>query len=174
VNETNPINIFIVDDNHVFSLALRANIETAFKEKPLRIHLFEIGEKCKSMFKQVLPELVILDYNLNSDYPSASNGAKVLEWIKTENSDTSVIMLTSEDSVDIAVKCFQQGASDYVVKTKTQFNKINYSLKNIFKVMDAKIEARKYKRQRVALLICIGLLAGGIITIQILRYSLNK
>jgi DNA-binding NtrC family response regulator len=168
------INIFIIDDNNLFSLALRANIETTFKKLPIKIHLFEIGEKCKSMFKIIIPELVILDYNLNSDHPSASNGLKVLEWIKKENSKTRVIMLTSEDSVDIAVKSFQQGASDYVVKTMTQFNKINYSLKNMFKILEAKTKARKYKLQRIALFVCIAFLLGGIIIIQILSASLSK
>jgi DNA-binding NtrC family response regulator len=168
------INVFIIDDNKVFSLALRANIEKTFKEKSLKIYLFEIGEKCKSMFKMVIPELVILDYNLNSDHPSASNGLKVLEWIKKENSETCVIMLTSEDSVEIAVKSFQQNASDYVVKTMTQFNKINYSLKNIFKILEAKTIARKYKLQRIALLVCIAFLLGGIAAVQILSASLHK
>jgi DNA-binding NtrC family response regulator len=168
------INIFIIDDNNVFSLALRANIERTFKELPIKIHLFEIGEKCKSMFKMVIPELVILDYNLNSDHPSASNGLKVLEWIKKENPETCVIMLTSEDSVEIAVKSFQQGASDYVGKTMTQFNKINYSLKNMFKILETKTKARKYKLQRIVLFVCIAFLLGGIAAVQILSASLHK
>ena len=174
MNNIKQINIFIIDDNNVFSMALKANIETTFKDMLIKIRLFEIGEKCESMFRQVLPELVILDYNLNSDHPSASNGIKVLEWIKKENPETSVIMLTGEDSVEIAVKSFQQGASDYVVKTTTQFNKVNYSLKNIFKIMDAKIEAKKYKRQRVILITCIALLIAGIIIIQILSFTLKR
>jgi DNA-binding NtrC family response regulator len=174
VSKTKQINIFIIDDNRVFSMALKANIELTFGKMDVKIHLYEIGEKCKTMFKLILPELVILDYNLNSDHPSASNGIKVLEWIKKENQDTHVIMLTSEDSMDLAVESFLQGASDYVVKTPTQFNKINYSLKNIFKIMESKTEAIKYKRQRVALFICIALLVAGIITVQIFSFSLNK
>ena len=174
MSKLQQINIFIIDDNRVFSLALKANIEVTFEKMNIKIHLFEIGEKCKTMFKLVLPELVILDYNLNSDYPSASNGIKVLEWIKKENQDTSVIMLTSEDNVDLAVKSFLYGASDYVVKTPTQFNKINYSLRNIFKIMESRSDVRKYKRHRIALFVCIALLVGGIITVQILSFSLNK
>ncbi len=174
MSKLKQINIFIIDDNNVFSLALKANIEEAFKDRVIKIRLFEIGEKCKSIFTQVLPELVILDYNLNSDYPSASNGIKVLEWIKKENPETSVIILTGEDSVDIAVKSFLHGASDYVVKTPTQFNKINYSLRNIFKIMESKIDVRKYKRQRIVLFTCIALLIGGMIAMQMLIFSLNK
>lgn|GEM_PF-882389 len=174
MNKIKQINIFIIDDNRVFSLALKANIELTFPKMDVKIHLFDIGEKCKTMFKLIIPELVILDYNLNSEYPSASSGIKVLEWVKKENQETNVIMLTSEENVDIAVKAFLQGASDYVVKTPTQFNKVNYSLKNIFKIMETRIEARKYKRQRVALFVCIALLVVGIISIQMLSFSLNK
>ena len=174
MSKLKQINIFIIDDNRVFSMALKANIELSFGKMDVKIHLYEIGEKCETMFKLILPELVILDYNLNSDHPSASNGIKVLEWIKKENQDTNVIMLTSEDNVDLAVKSFLHGASDYVVKTPTQFNKINYSLRNIFKIMESRSDVRKYKRQRVTLFICVALLVGGIITAQILSFSLNK
>ena len=93
-------------------------------------------------FKEKKPKVVILDYNLSCEYPNAADGLKVLDWIKKENSETNVIMLTSDDHIDIAVKSFKHGASDYVVKTETKFKKINYSLSNLFKMMEAKSEAR--------------------------------
>ena len=174
MNIKNQINIFIVDDNKVFALALKADVETAFPKMLIKIHLFETGEKCMEKFMQVMPEVVILDYYLNSKYPDAADGIKVLDWIKRENYKTDVIMLTSDDHIDIALKSFHHGASDYVVKTETKFRKINYSLFNLFKTIEAKNEARTFKRLFIVLSLVVALLIGGIIAIEIFIPSLFK
>lgn len=142
-----PINIFIVEDNTVFALALKADIETAFVNKPVKVHTFETGEICLEMFDQEKPKIVILDYHLNSKFIGAADGIKVLDWIIKKNKETFVIMLTTDDNIEIAIKSFHYGASDYVVKTETQFKKINFSLLNFFRVIEAKSELLKYKRE---------------------------
>jgi len=124
---------------------LKDDIEISFSDKSIKTQLYETGEACMEKFKKEKPQVVILDYNLSSKYPDAANGIKVLEWIKKENKETFVIMLTSNDHIDIAIKSFHHGASDYVVKTETQFMKINYSLNNFFKIMEAKSDSIKYK-----------------------------
>ena len=168
----NPNTIFIVDDNKIFTMALKADIEKAFKEMPIHIESFETGEKCMEKFKEEKPQVVILDYNLDSKYPNAANGIKVLDWIKKENPETEVIMLTSDDSLEVALKSFHHGAVDYVVKTETQFRKINYSLINLFKMAEAKSYEKRYKSLRTGVYICIALLAGAIIAIRISNHSL--
>jgi len=162
-----PINIFIVDDNKVFALALKADIENTFKDMFIKIYSFETGEKCMNRFMQVMPELVILDYYLNTTYPEAVDGIEVLDWIKRENSETNVIMLTSDDNIDIALKSLKHGASDYIVKTETQFRKINYSLLNFFNIWKAKADARKYRRIVIALFLFIIIMIGGVILMQV-------
>ncbi len=170
MNTKDPINIFIVDDNKVFTLALKADIENAFKDISVKIDSFETGEKCMERFTAEKPHVVILDYYLNNKYPDAADGIKVLDWIKKENKDTNVIILTNNDELDVALQSFHHGACDYVVKTETQFRKINYSLLNLFKMMEAKSYARRYKRQVIGLFLCIALIVGGIIAIQILNH----
>ena len=174
MNTKNKINIFIVDDNKVFSLALKVDIETTFPKMLIKIHLFETGEKCMERFMQVMPEVVILDYCLNSKTPNAADGIKVLDWIKKANYKTDVIMLTSDDHIDIALKSFHHGASDYVVKTETKFRKINYSLFNLFKTLEARSEARIYKRLLAGLSLFVAFLIGGIIAIRIFAPDLLK
>jgi len=167
MNKKNQIIIFIVEDNKIFSLALKADIENALKNKSVKIYSFETGEKCMEKFEELKPQVVILDYHLNSKYPDAADGIIVLDWIKKENDDTDVIMLTSDDKIDIAIKSFKHGAFDYVVKTETQFMKINYSLLNLFRIMKAKNEARKYKFAIQLLLSFIVLQVGIVIAILI-------
>lgn len=127
----NQINVFVVDDNKVFALTLKSYIETAFENVFLKVYFFETGEKCMEGFIKVIPELVILDYSLNSKLQDAADGLQILEKIKTINPATSVIMLTSNDHIDTALKSFHHGASDYVVKTENPFVKISNSITTV-------------------------------------------
>lgn len=147
------INIFIVDDNKIFALALKGAIETAFENRLIKIHAFETGEHCLENFMQVMPELVILDYYLNSNSPNAANGLHVLGEIKKNNIDTSVIMLTSNDQIDIALTSFHHGASDYVVKTDSQFKKINHSIHKLFTDKELAFETGEKAKHAVEVLI---------------------
>ena len=146
MNTNTPINIFIVEDNKVFSLLLKSDIENTFKDKSLNIQLFETGEACMQKFIEEKPHVIILDYHLNAKYPDAADGIKVLDWIKEKSIETFVIMMTANDNIDIAIKSFKHGASDYVVKTETKFKKINFSLLNYFKMMEAMLDSMNYKR----------------------------
>lgn len=172
MNSSDKTTIFLVEDNNVLTMALKADIETTFANIPITIHSFETGEACMEKFKIKKPQIVILDYHLNSKFPDAADGVRVLDWIKKEDKGTNVIMLSSDDHIEIAVKSFKHGASDYVVKTETKFKKINYSLSNIFKILEAKKEAAKYKRMAYALITGVVILIAIGIILQIFHPGL--
>ncbi|OFY19959.1 MAG: hypothetical protein A2W98_13315 [Bacteroidetes bacterium GWF2_33_38] len=161
------INVFIVDDNKVFSMALSADIENTFPKMSIEIHTFETGESCMNTFKDIKPQIVILDYHLNSKFTDAADGIKVLDWLKKENPETYVIMLTGDDNINIALKSFQHGASDYIVKTDTKLRKLVFSLFNFFKIMEAKKAAKRYQNMVIGLLFGISFLIGVVVAIQI-------
>ncbi len=170
----NKHHLFIVEDNLLFNLALKADIETTFAKMAVKVHSFANGEECMKEFMAIRPHVVIVDYKLNSKRADAVDGIKVLDWIKSENPQTNVIILTSEDDVEIALKSFHHGAADYVVKTETKFNKINYSLYNLFRLIESKIEAKRYKHLSIGLIIAISLMIGVVATIQILQPEIFK
>ncbi len=172
MNTEKQVNIFIVDDNKIFLLALKADIETTFRNKRIKIQSFETGEACMRKFEEEKAQVVILDYHLNSKFPDVANGINILDLIKKECNETNVIMLTGDDNIDIAIKSMKHGAADYVVKTETKFIKINYSLSNLFKTMEAKSEARTHKRIVMVSFLVIALFIGGVIAIQIFAPSL--
>jgi serine phosphatase RsbU (regulator of sigma subunit) len=147
------IDIFIVDDNKLFVLALKAAIETAFKNTIVNISSFNTGEACIGRFMKVIPELVILDYSLNSKKTDAMDGLEVLNKIKKMNFSTSVIMLTSNEQIDVALKSFHHGAADYVVKTASQFKKINHAISLIFAKKELDFQKDIKAKQAIELLI---------------------
>jgi two-component system OmpR family response regulator len=173
MNSKNKLSIYIVEDNEVFKLALKADIEATFKDRcDLKIKSFSTGEACMEKFKLENPQVVILDYHLDTKNPDAADGIKVLDWIKEVNPDTNVIMLTGDDNMDIALKSFHHHASDYVVKTETKFQKINYSLLNLIKNIEAKAETTIYKNMLVGVAVCAALLIGAGIAVLIIKPTL--
>ncbi|MBU0486347.1 MAG: response regulator [Bacteroidetes bacterium] len=167
MNNKKLTKIFIVEDNKTFTAALRADIESSFYNEPIAIFSYLTGEACIADFKKEKPQIVLLDYHLNTKEPDAANGLAVLDWIKKENNSTFVVMLTSEDDIDIALKSFKHGACDYVVKSATLFRKVFYSLFNIIKIMEAKREAKRYRYIAIGVILCIALLVGGVIAVSI-------
>lgn len=125
------IKLFLVDDDALFLKSL----EIEFKEHAnFDIHTFATGELCiASMFKY--PDVVILDYHLDSIDKNAMNGIATLDKIKAHNPDVPVIMLSSQDKIDVAVDCMHHQALDYVVKSETAF----------FRLMQIITSALKYK-----------------------------
>ena len=146
MNTKNIIKIFIVEDSNVFTQALKIDIEKVFENKHIQIHTFETGEKCIKKFKEIKPQIVILDYNLNSKSCDAADGITVLKWLKKERKETYVIMLTNEDNINIAYTSFLQGSSDYIVKTESKFHKINNSLLNLFRLMESKKLVKQHRQ----------------------------
>jgi len=170
LNATKHYNIYIVDDDKIFTLALKADIENVFKNVSVKVHTFETGEKCMARFIRELPEIVILDYHLDSRFPDASDGIKILDWMKTESPESYVIMLSADDNIEVATESFKHGASDYVVKTETKFKKLNYSLLNVLKILEKKKEAKRFKKIAFGFLLVIALLIIIEILIQQVKH----
>lgn len=153
MNTKKHINIFIVDDNKLFALTLKAFIETTFENRGIKIYSFETGESCMEEFMKVMPELVILDYYLNSKFDDALDGLQVLDEIKKNCIETSVIMLTSNDHIDVALKSFNHGVSDYVIKTENKFEKISDSISKIFIKNELIIQNQNKAKKDIELII---------------------
>jgi two-component system, OmpR family, response regulator len=78
------------------------------------------------------PDLIILDYHLDGIEKNAMNGIQTLDKIKNMNSDIPVIMLSSQDKIEVAVDCMHHRATDYVVKSETAFLRLQKVITNIF------------------------------------------
>lgn len=125
---TKEILIFIVDDDTLYLMALEQSILN--KLPSIKIKTFLTGESCLQQMK-LKPDIVILDYFLNSNVAYAWNGLTILKQIKKLNPKTKVIMVSAQDSLDIAVKCIDNGSFDYISKSESAFVKINNVLINI-------------------------------------------
>lgn len=122
------IKLFLVDDDHLFLKTLSLQ----FGAYPnIQIVTFETGETCVNHLNEE-PDIIILDYQLDSITPGAINGLQTLDLIKTKKPEIPVIILSSQDSIDIAIQCMHHNAYDYVVKSETAFFRLQKIITTIF------------------------------------------
>jgi DNA-binding NtrC family response regulator len=123
------IKVFIVDDDDLFLKALVIQ----FRENPIyEVITFATGELCVEEIHNI-PDIVILDYHLNSIEKNAMNGLKTLDIIKKINNEIPVIMVSAQDKIEVAVSCIHHKAFDYVVKSETAFVRLQQIITTIFK-----------------------------------------
>ena len=63
---------------------------------------------------------------------NAMNGIQTLDKIKDFNPDIPVVMLSSQDNIDVAISCMHHRAFDYVVKSETAFLRLQKIISSIF------------------------------------------
>jgi two-component system, OmpR family, response regulator len=127
INEK-KILLFLVDDDALFLKSLQ-NEFTLNTESEIKT--FVTGELCIESISEN-PDVIILDYFLNSVDKNAVNGLETLDRIKAINPGIPVIMLSSQDKIDVAVNCMKHQAFDYIVKSETAFLRLQRTITTIF------------------------------------------
>ena len=134
------IKIFLVDDDAVFLKLL----EIEFLENAdFHIETYPTGEKCLENLLHS-PDVIILDYHLDGIDKNAMNGLETLDKIKSYNPDIPVIMLSSQDKIDVAINCMHHRAFDYVMKSETAFMRLQKIITSIFKYKKMEKELKWY------------------------------
>ena len=128
MKDKNKIHLFLVDDDAVFlkSLEIEFHHHTDFS-----VETFATGELCLENLSQN-PDVIILDYHLNGIDKNAMNGIETLDKIKALNPDVPVVMLSSQDKIDVAISCMHHRAFDYVVKSETAFLRLQKNITAFF------------------------------------------
>jgi DNA-binding NarL/FixJ family response regulator len=115
--KTNMLNLFIVDDDPMMVMGLQNYLTKRFGTDVI-ISTFLTGRSALEKVDKTT-NIVILDYFLEGE-----NGNDILRSIKKINSETEVIMLSSNEDMGVAVNAFRNGAADYVIKGKKSWTKI--------------------------------------------------
>jgi two-component system, OmpR family, response regulator len=130
------IKIFLVDDDVVFLKSLEIDFR---QHDNFIVETFSSGEACIANITP-LPDVIILDYHLDGIDKNAMNGMETLDKIKAFNPGIPVIMLSSQDKIEVAVNCMHHKAFDYVVKSETAFVRLQ-------KIIEAILLHRKMEKQ---------------------------
>lgn len=128
------LTIVVIDDDPIMCEMVKDSLLK--KHANARVETFGTGEEAFASGLQ--PDLVILDYSLDSIKADAMNGIQVLSKIKERNAETPVVFLTSQDQPEVAAHTIKYGAYDYILKNETSFLKLEIAVQNILQLRDAK------------------------------------
>jgi len=115
-----PKNIFIVDDDPMMSELLKDYLTENWSHNTIVIGT---GEECLARMNEY-PDIIILDYELNSVHKDAINGMAILQIIRAKYPKIRVIMLSGSEKLELMKQSVQHGAEKYVLKSEEAFNEI--------------------------------------------------
>ena len=153
MSSASRLKIFLVDDDPLHNELLKSHLAKTLK---VELETFQTGEQALVAIKH-RPDIIILDYFLNSKDQSAANGIQVLKTIKTQLPSCKVVMLSGNDKLDIATQCLRNGAYDYIVKNETS----NIRTENVIVNLDRKIydqKQAKTAKKLVAIMVAVFIL----------------
>jgi PAS domain S-box-containing protein len=108
--EQKKLRVLVVEDDR----DLRETICEGLRKYGCMVCDASDGSEGHKLFKEVNPEIVILDFHLPDN-----DGEHLLPAFKTPESQASVILITGNPSPDLAVKVTQMGADAYIRKPFT-------------------------------------------------------
>lgn len=120
---TSPIQLFIVEDNYVYSLMLK----NALKEKGnFEITTMLTGEYCLDKL-DMNPQVIILDHLLappDNILGPGITGLEVMKQIHKKKPTTPVIVLSNQTDTQVATDYWQAGVFDYMEKNLLVMDKL--------------------------------------------------
>ena len=143
MNNKPKIILFLVDDDAVFLKSLEIEF---LQHGDFSIDTFSTGELCLENLSQN-PDVIILDYHLDGIDANAMNGVETLDRIKAFNPDIPVVMLSSQDKIEVAINCMHHRAFDYVVKSETAFVRLQKIVTTIFRYKKMEKELNWYMQR---------------------------
>jgi DNA-binding NtrC family response regulator len=133
---TRKYKVFVVDDEPM----VRKMLEFKLRDrKDLEVQAFSSGESCvKNLVEK--PDIIILDYHMDTDTENAMNGLETLLKIVEVSPDSQVAMLSSQDNVAVAVDVLKKGAVDYIIKNSVFAINTETSIDKIIQGLELKAE----------------------------------
>ena len=101
--------IAIVEDE----AAIRDNYAAAFRREGYAVDTYAAREPALNAFESRLPDLVVIDVNLEDD---VEGGFELCRSLRAQSANLPIIFLTARDSEFDAVSGLRLGADDYLTK----------------------------------------------------------
>lgn len=125
-------NIILVDDDFIFLEMLK---ESLVDNSDYNIVAFQSGEECLNHM-HLNPDVIVLDYYLNSENPEAKDGLQILKEIHNINPQAKVIILSGQEDGNLVYDFVRENATNYVVKDDNAFENVRNAIEDIIKNMN--------------------------------------
>lgn len=146
--------IFLVEDDSLFAMTVEKGLS---KDSDFEVTKFRTGEELFKFLdkEKETPDIIVLDYNLNSVEKEAMTGGEVLGVLKTKYKkridNAPIIILSGLTEVKAAVDLLKKGAKDFILKDNVFLENLKKSLNNIIELRQLRAEMGLYKNETNAL-----------------------
>ncbi len=159
--------VFLVDDEPLQLEMFKDHLSSKTK---FEFFTFETGEDALAKLLELKPQLVFLDYELNSINPKAKNGLEVLKEIKKLAPEVEVVMISGQEKIEIAVNTMRYGAFDYIVKSESAFHRSENAIFNIIRSLKLQHDASFYKKLSLGFAIAMAIMIVLVIVLKFMGY----
>ncbi|HNT80586.1 MAG TPA: response regulator [Bacteroidia bacterium] len=139
--------VFVVDDDQMQSEMIVDQIK---KQSSFEVISFSNGKDCLKNL-HLNPNIVVLDYQLDTQDQTALDGLDVLQEIKKTLPDSEVIMFSGQEKIEVAVNTMKYGAFDYIVKGESAFHRLENTMINILRKFKLTKQAKVYRKLSLSL-----------------------
>ncbi len=120
-------NIILVDDDFIFLEMLKESLND---NPDYNLIAFQTGEECLNHM-HLNPDVIVLDYYLNSENANAKDGLTVLKEIHNINPKAKVIILSGQEDGNLVYDFVRENATNYVVKDDNAFDNVKLAIADI-------------------------------------------
>ncbi len=122
------IKIFIIDDDSSFLLMAKNYLSKQLANKSYKLFTFNNGEQAL-LEAYRLPDLIIIDYYLDSVLPDADNGLRIISNFKVLSPTSDIILISGSNNTAIETTFERYGIKKFYKKSEVIFetllNEIN-------------------------------------------------
>lgn len=163
ITPADKISIALIDDDSSFSDKVKNFIARRY---PMAIlNVFNSGEDAiKGIFAP--PDIIILDYHLETIGHQGLNGIEVLIKLKQSFNETPVVFLSDLDKVEIAADTIKHGAHDYIVKNETCLHKLELIINHLSKFTSLKRSNSMQKTMNILIWVLFAIIIGCMIYLR--------
>ncbi len=129
--------IFIIEDD----MMVATLIKQALSKHDHDLTHFTTAEECIQNL-HLNPDIVTVDYNL-----PGMNGIELMRRIKTYNASILVVLVSGQDTLEVVVESYKNGASEYIIKNDNLFVNLENAIRNLTMNVVLKKEVEFLKEQ---------------------------
>jgi two-component system nitrate/nitrite response regulator NarL len=126
MNDSPPLSILILEDQHVVRMGMRALIQIS--EPRATVQEASSYEEAIDRLANGRFDLAFLDIDLKD----GNSGIDVLKYIRGSEMDIKAIMLSANEDRDVVLECISSGASGFIGKSTEDDNVFRHALDTIF------------------------------------------
>ncbi len=112
--------ILLIEDDTVVA----ATYQGFLSEESVNLIQIKTGAAALAYLQETIPAVILLDLGLPD-----MNGMEILKSVQQQRLDTAIIVITIENSIEIAVEAMRYGAFDFIEKP-FQANRLIVTLRN--------------------------------------------